>query len=282
MARTYKSPIDGKIFKTIPELEEYTKKNHLDKIPRKYKGDYVRYLFDFRNSPGKCQICGAPTEWDPKARRYKVLCEPVGNKDENNMNKEYIEGKANSCQEEMRKTYLENIRRTHNTDNLMNSIEYQEMLLSNRRIARKVKYKGDEMVVIGSLEERFVEVCNKVLDKKKDLKAPGPKVLWYPKGTSSSKYTITDFYIKSIDCIVSIKDGGFNNENHPTILKKREEDAYKFKGIVEAKRKFKAVIELEGPDDVDGFPTIYEEILRSIRNGERYIKFPSYYSTFVK
>ena len=57
MARTYKSPIDGKIFKTIPELEEYTRKYHIDKIPKEYKGDVSHFLFNCKFLSRCINIC---------------------------------------------------------------------------------------------------------------------------------------------------------------------------------------------------------------------------------
>ena len=276
MARKYKSPFDNKVFNSVGALEEYVKKYYKNKIPSSYKGDIDHYLFDYRNGfkGGKCQICGAPTKWDPEKKRYKILCEPTII----NRIKNFFRGRLNSCQEIMRKNYLENIKRVYNTDNLMNSIEYQEMLLKNRRIAKEVKFKGNVLVVIGSYEEEFVKQCDKVLTNKNDLQAPGPTVQWVPKGSYVPKQTITDFYIKSIDCIVSIKDEGFGNEDHPHIKKKRLEDAYKFKGIVENKHNYKAVVELNGIEEIKDWERYYKEIKAS---KGRYIKYPNYYKKYV-
>ncbi len=265
--RTYKCPIDGKIFTSIDELEKYTKDNFLDNVPKKYKGDVARYLYDFRNGAGTCQICGSPTPWDSQAKRYKRLCEPkvVDGKKVN------PEGRANTCQEEMRKNYLENIVKVYNTDNLMNDPEFQKKLLENRSIAKKVKFKGQEMTVIGSYEAKFVEVCNSLLSDKKDLIAPCPYVFEWNDGSGIKKH-IPDFYIKSLNLIVSIKDGGFHNESHPNVLAKRRNDALKFDSIVKDTRKFN-VIELCGLDEIQEFKdTYYKEIKDS---KDRYIKKPN-------
>ena len=248
MARRYKSPFDNKSFTSIKELENYVEKKYKDKVPKEYKGDIEHYLYDYRNGKGTCRICGYPTEWDKEKKKYKILCEA------NFMNRfrNLFRGKLNTCQEIMRKYYLENIKKKYDTDNLMNSIEYQNMLLQNRRIA-------------------------KVLTKKDDLVAPGPTVNWSDGITV--KQHITDFYIKSIDCVVSIKDEGFGNEDNPKVKKKRKDDAYKFQGILKDKRKFKAVIELAGKEEIKRFKDIYKEIKDS---KERYIIYPKNYETLIK
>lgn len=273
MARRYKSPFDSKTFTSVKDLENYVEKKYKDKVPKEYKGDIEHYLYDYRNGKGTCRICGYPTEWDKEKKKYKILCEA------NFMNRfrNLFRGKLNTCQEIMRKYYLENIKKKYDTDNLMNSIEYQNMLLQNRRIAKIVHFKGNEMTVIGSYEALFVQVCDKVLNKKDDLVAPGPTVNWSDGITV--KQHITDFYIKSIDCVVSIKDEGFGNEDNPKVKKKRKDDAYKFQGILKDKRKFKAVIELAGKEEIKRFKDIYKEIKDS---KERYIIYPKNYDILVK
>lgn len=273
MARRYKSPFDSKSFTSVKELENYVEKKYKDKVPKEYKGDIEHYLYDYRNGKGTCRICGYPTEWDKEKKKYKILCEA------NFMNRfrNLFRGKLNTCQEIMRKYYLENIKKKYDTDNLMNSIEYQNMLLQNRRIAKVVHFKGNEMTVIGSYEALFVQICDKVLTKKDDLVAPGPTVHWSDRITV--KQHITDFYIKSIDCVVSIKDEGFGNEDNPKVKKKRKDDAYKFQGILKDKRKFKSVIELAGKEEIKRFKDIYKEIKDS---KERYIIYPKNYDTLIK
>lgn len=273
MARRYYCPFDSKSFTSVKDLKDYVDRNYKNKIPKEYKGDTEHYLYDYRNGKGKCRICGYPTKWDKDKKKYKVLCEA----DFMNRFRNLFRGKLNTCQEIMRKYYLENIKKKYNTDNLMNNIEYQNMLLQNRRIAKLVYFKGNEMTVIGSYEELFVKECDKILTKKDDLEAPGPTVNWSDGITV--KQHITDFYIKSIDCVVSIKDEGFGNENSSSVKKKRKDDAYKFQGILKDKRKFKAVIELAGKDEIRKFKDIYKEIKDS---KERYIIYPKNYDTLVK
>lgn len=270
MPRVYKDPFEHKSFKSVKEMEEYCIKIHMDKVPKEYNKDMYHYLYDIRNGKGKCQICGSPTKWDKEKRRYKILCEPSIYNRFNNL----LRGRLNTCQEVMRKQYLENIKRVYNTDNLMNSIEYQEMLLQNRRIARVTKFKGREITVIGSYEEYFVKTCEKISDiKPDDLVCPAPTVNYVLDGNKVKQH-IPDFYLENIHTIISIKDEGFGNENHPNVIKKRKEDYAKFTGIVNDKRKFN-VIELAGKKEIDNFIGIYEDIKEHNRkNKNQYIIYP--------
>lgn len=277
MPRLYRCPFDGKGFKSVGELEEYCIDNYKDKVPPKYKGDMIHYLYDLRNGVGKCQICGAKTEWNPKLKKYDNLCKPTFI----NRLKNLPKGKLNTCSEIMRKIYLDNIKNTYGKDNLMDDINYQDKLLKARKIARVTKYKGREITVIGSYEEEFVKVCNDTLKDKFDLECPGPIIKWIPKGSTIPKEHITDFYIKSIDCVVSIKDEGFYNESHHSVVEKRQNDSMKFYYILKDDRNFSSVIELAGLTEIRDFPRIYRQIQKARKNNERYIKYPKNYDSYV-
>ena len=281
MARKYKSPFDDKEFKTVSELEKYVSSKYKSKIPKKYKDDVSHFLYDKRNKPGVCQICKTPTKWDSKKKRYKLLCEPVTIKrmlsDPFRVIRTLFKNRGNTCQEVMRKNYLENIERVHGTDNLMNSIEYQQKLLESRSIAKLVKFKGKEYTVIGSYEKRFVEVFSKIAISSRELEAPGP-VIKYKTFDNEEKEHITDFFLPSIYTVVSIKDGGENKNTHTSMLARRQSDAYKFKGLVD--NTDYNLIELNGTKEIDNFNEYYKEIKESIKRKERYIKYPEYFFDF--
>lgn len=280
MPRTYKSPIDGKIFLKIPDLVEYTKMYHLDKIPKEYKGNVEQYLYDYRNGKGHCQVCGAPTAWNDEKKRYEILCKPGyvnGMKIEPN-------GKVNTCFEVWRKRYVNNIKNKYGKENLMEDIDYINMLLANRKIAKVTKFKNKEITVIGSYELEFVNQCNKVLSKESDLHAPGPEISYTVYGENLAKRTIVDFYIKSIDAIISIKDAGYHNEDHESIKNKRKVDAYKFYHMIHNKKRYRCVLELNGMEEIKDFPNLYKKIKEFFHNNpkERYIKYPFYYFDYIK
>ena len=281
MARTYKSPFEDKTFKSVDELERHTKKYHSDKIPAEYHGDIDHYLFDHCNGfkGGRCQVCGAPTKWDPKTKRYEVLCEPISVRkiinDPYRTLKTYVDNKGNDCKTIARKNYLENIERRRGTSNLMADEEYQKMLLESK--GKKVRYKDKEMIVVGSYEVLFVQECNKILIRNDDLESPGPTIPYYNPIKKKDTYTIWDFYIKSIDAIISIKDEGFNKITK-AVEEKRIVDTAKFKKGLDTK--YKCVIELNGKEEIRDFKRIYNEAKEYIEEGKRYIKYPNYYKEY--
>ena len=282
MARKYKSPFDDKEFKTVLELEKYVSSKYKSKIPKKYKDDVSHFLYDKRNKPGVCQICKTPTKWDSKKKRYKLLCEPVTIKrmlsDPFRVIRTLFKNRGNTCQEVMRKNYLENIERVHGTDNLMNSIEYQQKLLESRSIAKFVKFKGKEFTVIGNYEKKFVEVFNRIAISSRELEAPGP-IVKYTTYDNNIKEHISDFFLPSINTVVSIKDGGDNRNTHTSMTERRRSDAYKFKGLID--NTTYNLIELNGLKEIENFKEYYVQIKDSIKRKERYIKYPEYFHDFI-
>lgn len=283
MPRTYKNPFGSERFKSVSELEKYVKKYHKNEIPKEYKGDLEHYLFDYRNDfkGGKCQVCGAPTEWDKRTKRYKVLCEPITVKrllkDPYRTAKTFIKNKGNSCSDIARKQYIDNIRSKHNTDNLMKDEDYQKMLLNHKKSAKKVNYKGNEFIVVGSYEELFVQECNRILTRKDDLESPGPTIKYYNRVKKREAFTIWDFYIKSIDTVISIKDEGYNKTTQ-MVVNKRIQDVDKFNSAI---GKYFGVIELNGRQEIRKFKSIYKQILHAKKSGhENFILYPNYYDEY--
>lgn len=255
MATLLKCPFDNKTFKNKKDLEDYVKANYIDKIPKKYGNDVAHFLYDFRNGPRRCQICGQRTKWNEAGSRYEVLCdvypESVGGKvslfDKIKIYyrkiRSIFKNKGNTCSQVMRKNYLNNINNKYKTDNLMKDPEYQKMLLENRKIADVVKYNDLEYTVIGSYEKKFVEIMEKLrlnndLDViyKQDLEIlmPGPTVYY-----GKDKYWIPDAYIPILKLYISIKDDGHNpkyRKNYEkscevfTHLFLKDDDEYKGRG----------------------------------------------------
>lgn len=283
MPRTYKNPFGNERFKSVSELEKYVKKYHKNEIPKEYKGDLEHYLFDYRNDfkGGKCQVCGAPTEWDKRTKRYKVLCEPITVKrllkDPYRTAKTFIKNKGNSCSDIARKQYIDNIRSKHNTDNLMKDEDYQKMLLNHKKSAKKVNYKGNEFIVVGSYEELFVQECNRILTRKDDLESPGPTIKYYNRVKKREAFTIWDFYIKSIDTVISIKDEGYNKTTQ-MVVNKRIQDVDKFNSAI---GKYFGVIELNGRQEIRQFKSTYKKILHAKKSGhDNFILYPNYYDEY--
>lgn len=283
MARTYNNPFDNFKSKKIPEIIKYVEKNYKDKIPKKYNGNVERFMYDYRNGPGKCVICGEPTEWDDKKKKYKSLCEPISVKrlfkDPLRTIKTYIKNKGNSCSEVVRKKFVENSVKKVGTSNFMELEGFQQKLLANRKISRVVNFKGKEFTVVGSYEERFLKVLSPLVLAANEVEAPGIEIKWTD-DQGRERLHISDFFLPKYNCVISIKDGGSNKNNHPSMVDRRKNDAYKFKALVD-KTKYN-VIELNGLEEINNFPKIFNKLKEHIKQNKRFIKYPEYYHEYVK
>ena len=159
----------------------------------------------------------------------------------------------------------------------MKDEEYQKMLLNHKKSAKKVNYKGNEFIVVGSYEELFVQECNRILTRKDDLESPGPTIKYYNRVKKREAFTIWDFYIKSIDTVVSIKDEGYNKTTE-MVVNKRIQDVDKFNSAI---GKYFGVIELNGREEIRQFKSIYKQILHAKKNGkDNFILYPNYYDEY--
>ena len=283
MARTYNNPFDKFKSTKIPEIIKYVEKNYKDKIPKKYNGNVERFMYDYRNGPGKCVICGEPTEWDDKKKKYKSLCEPISVKrlfkDPLRTIKTYIKNKGNSCSEVVRKKFVENSVKKVGTSNFMELEGFQQKLLANRKISRVVNFKGKEFTVVGSYEERFLKVLSPLVLAANDVEAPGIEIKWTD-DQGRERLHISDFFLPKYNCVVSIKDGGSNKNNHPSMVDRRKNDAYKFKALVD--KTTYNVIELNGLEEINNFPKIFNKLKEHIKENKRFIIYPEYYHEYVK
>lgn len=283
MARTYNNPFDNFKSTKIPEIIKYVEKNYKDKIPKKYNGNVERFMYDYRNGPGKCVICGETTEWDDKKKKYKSLCEPISVKrlfkDPLRTIKTYIKNKGNSCSEVVRKKFVENSVKKVGTSNFMELEGFQQKLLANRKISRIVNFKGKEFTVVGSYEERFLKVLSPLVLAANEVEAPGIEIKWTD-DQGRERLHISDFFLPKYNCVISIKDGGSNKNNHPSMVDRRKNDAYKFKALVD-KTKYN-VIELNGLEEINNFPKIFNKLKEYIKENKRFIKYPEYYHEYVK
>ena len=112
-----------------------------------------------------------------------------------------------------------------------------------------------------------------------DVEAPGIEIKWKD-GQGRERLHITDFFLPKYNCVISIKDGGANKNNHPSMVERRKNDAYKFKAVVD-KTKYNA-IELNGLDEINSFNKYFKELKEHIKSGKRYIKYPEYYKEYIK
>lgn len=189
----------------------------------KSKGDYYKVLYDkyygYDVRPMVCVVCKKKVAtWNDKTMKYGRIC------DSEACRKAYVAGRN------------ENVEKVHGTSNLAADPEYQKTkLLPNRGIAKEYTFEnGDVKICIGKVELATVEKLDELGFDSKDVFVPAPFTITYfnPK-TKKKSFHIPDIYIKSLDLIISVKDGMDNPNNHPNMEKDRLKSLLEYVAIVD-------------------------------------------------
>lgn len=188
--KTYNCPYCN--VKLIREkLVKHIEKEHDHEIPVNYT--VYRLVYDIVNNKqghGNCTVCGAKTKWNEKRQKYERLCDNP------------------KCYEEVRKTYESRMMRVYNKTTLLDDPNFQNQMLSHRRISGKYRWSdGTEFEYVGSYEKNFLEFLDKTLEyKSNEIVSPGPILEYDFNGTK--KHWITDFLLIPYNLIVEVKEGG--------------------------------------------------------------------------
>lgn len=190
--KRFKCMICGDRFGEYNQLVKHTLKYHKDDINGE---DIDRFLYELRNpGPYICTICKKrPRVWDPVNKKYKMLCD------------------SPECKTAYRKRFQRNMIRKYGTDNLLNDPERQVIMLQNRKITRKYKFKdGVEIDCVGNYEYDFIKFCETKLElTSADIQdAPKETFLQYYNPQDKKNHTyIPDFYMPEYNLVIEIKDG---------------------------------------------------------------------------
>lgn len=139
---------------------------------------------------GKSVISGKPTKFNLQTGRY----ERFANEEE---------------KEKYRAYFLTNMRRVYGKDTLLTEPDQQKKMLANRHISGTYLWSDGkhEFTYTGSYEKKFLEFLDVELgwENPEDIFAPAPMIFKYKRPDGSEHFHIPDFYIGSINLIVSIK-----------------------------------------------------------------------------
>ena len=104
--------------------------------------------------------------------------------------------------DQYRQYFLNNMKKA-GKENIMKDMEHQKMMLANRSISGKYKFKdGTEFTYTGSYERKFLEYLDTLLNwPSTDLMAPAPQLFPYITSDGVSHVHIPDFYISSLNLI---------------------------------------------------------------------------------
>lgn len=135
---------------------------------------------------GRSVISGKPTKFNEITGRYeRFLPEEKG---------------------AYREYFLKNMKKA-GKENIMKDIDHQKMMLANRSISGRYKFKdGTEFIYTGSYEKKFLEYLDTLLDwPSSDLMAPAPQIFAYKTSDGVDHAHFPDFYISSLNLVVNIK-----------------------------------------------------------------------------
>lgn len=185
----------------VAHLEKY----HLDLIPPDMNAYQYYYYLKTGKTAGKCIICGHPTKWNNKTRKYKRFCE------------------NQKCKEVYVQTFRNRMIGKHGKITLLNDPEQQKKMLANRKISGEYEWsRGHKKIrYTGSYELSFLKFLDQIVDfDPNDILSPSPHIYYYIYNGKKHFY-IPDFFIPSLNLEIEIKDGDPNDPNsnhHPKIM----------------------------------------------------------------
>ena len=135
---------------------------------------------------GKSVISGKPTKFNEITGRYERFLPEE--------------------KEQYRQYFLANMKRA-GKEHIMKDMEHQKMMLANRGISGKYKFRdGVEFTYTGSYERKFLLYLDTILNwPSSDLMAPAPQIFAYKTSDNVEHAHIPDFYISSLNLIINVK-----------------------------------------------------------------------------
>lgn len=199
MAKLKKCPECTSRYEEVDDLYEHLEDKHNDVIPKGWSGGRYFYFTKYHRGSGQCVVCGKETKWNEVTNKPYRICSPA-------------------CRKTYRENFLNNMRKVHGKDHLLDDPEMQKKMLSQRSISGEYEWHtGERKQYVGSYEKDFLQFLNVFMNfEADDVHAPAPQIIEYEYAGKKHFY-IPDFYIESINTIVEIKDGGDNPNTHHKI-----------------------------------------------------------------
>jgi hypothetical protein len=170
--------------------------NHLEVV---HKGELhslpaSQILFNWRNKYsltkeyGKCVMTGKPTKFNLTTERYE----------------RFADEKARLA---YREYFRQNMIKKYGKDTILDEPDQQKKMLASREISGVYRWgNGEETNYTGTYERTFLEFLEVLgWENPKDIMAPAPMTFPYKDSDGNERFHIPDFYIGSINTIISIK-----------------------------------------------------------------------------
>ena len=202
----------------------------------------------------KCVICKtADRLFNPEEVRYTRLCG------------------SSACSDKARAIAKDNHIKTFGVATLLNDANHQVKMLQANGNAKTYKYNdGKEYIVRSSIEIGILTCLDKEGFKSDDVEAPSTVFIKYKlPGEDRERVHLPDTFVKSINCIISGKDGLDNPNGHPNMLKDRLKSLIQYATIVrDTKYNF---IQVEGKEDLDNLSKYLEACKSANDGGHRFL-----------
>ena len=204
----------------------------------------------YRKNIGHCTICKGASNWNEAKGRYDRFCSDA-------CKKKYVEVRN--------KRMLDK----YGTTNLAADMDFQKnKLLANRSIALTYNFKdGGSKIVLSKVEYDILGQLENMGYTSDDIDAPADFVITYELD-GKKLHHIPDIYIKSLNLIISAKDGLDNPNTHPSFMKDRKKNIVIFKSILD-NYKYN-YIQIEGKES-EVTRDVVDVARKVINKGQRFI-----------
>lgn len=218
----------------------------------KYKIVYDKYK-GYDENPPKCRICGInPTPWNAENNKYKPICSDP------------------RCIATAEEQYAGNMIRVHGTANLAATREGQMKMQAGRSIAKEYIWAdGTTMTVLGSIELKTLAALEEYGITSDDVTAPAHFIIKYKiPGENENRTHYPDIFIKSLNLIISCKDGLENPNKSPHFKKDRLKNLCEYMSILNTTTY--NYVQIEGHEGVKDISDILDTVSKMSKNS-RYV-----------
>lgn len=205
----------------------------------------------YRKRIGRCVICSGESHWNEEKGRYDRFC-------------------SDACKAKYVEVRNKRMLDKYGTTNLAGDMDFQKnKLLANRSIAKVYEFQdGQRRIVLSNIEYGILSELEKMGYASDDIDAPASFVINY-EFEGQKKQHIPDIFIKSLNLIISAKDGLDNPNTHPSFQKDRKKNICIYKSILD-NYKYN-YIQIEGEKEVKATKSIMETAEKVIRKNTRLI-----------
>lgn len=191
--RKYKCPYCNNKYERA-KLVTHIDRVHPSMIPEGYTAARIVFNMINHKEVGHCVVCGKETAWNENTWRYERFC-------------------SEKCINEYKKTAKARMVKKYGKEHLLDDMEQQKKMLSNRRISGEYKWSDGEIrEYVGSYERKLLEFLDKAMNyKSSEVITPGPTVDYEFEG--KIHHWILDMYIVPSRLAIDVKDGGENPNN---------------------------------------------------------------------